>query len=84
MKTLTLDFYSDPGHGWLKVDIQDLKELSIADKISSYSYKKANTAYLEEDCDAYLFMETAKQKGWQIEVKDHYQENTPIRNYPRY
>ena len=39
-KTLSLQFYSDPGHGWLKTPIKLLEQLEIADQISPYSYVK--------------------------------------------
>ncbi|MDQ3099530.1 MAG: hypothetical protein M3Q44_07350 [bacterium] len=52
-------YFTDPGHGWLKVSIEELKSLGIADKVSSFSYVKGEFAYLEEDCDLPLFL-TAK------------------------
>ena len=81
MKTRKLTFYADPGHGWLEVDRSDLDALGIIDKVSRYSYSKGEKAYLEEDCDAGLFIETAKGNGWTINIQEIYQENTPIRNY---
>jgi len=84
MKTKKLTFHADPGHGWLEVEFSDLVELEIENKISAWSYVKADKVYLEEDCDAYLFMETAKGNGWTINIQEKYQENTPIRNYQRY
>ena len=48
----TYKFYCDPGHGWMAVKVQELHELGIMFKISSYSYLRGKTAYLEEDCDA--------------------------------
>ena len=81
MKTRKLTFYADPGHGWLEVDRSDLDALGIIDKVSRYSYAKGEKAYLEEDCDAGLFIETAKGNGWTINIQEMYQENTPIRNY---
>jgi hypothetical protein len=81
MKTRKLTFYADPAHGWLQVDRADLDTLGIGDKISPYSYSKGERVYLEEDCDAGLFIETAKGNGWTINIKEMYQENTPIRNY---
>ena len=81
MKTRKLTFYADPGHGGLEVDLLDCIDLDIADKISRYSYAKGEKAYLEEDCDAGLFIETAKNNGWTINIKEIYQEHTPIRNY---
>lgn len=77
-------FHSDPGHGWLAVKEKELIELNIAHKISSCSYHKGNTVYLEEDCDAGIFIEALKAKGIEFKHRDSYQEKTPIRSYPRY
>ncbi len=53
-------FYHDAGHGWLAVPIEEVRELNV--KISQYSYIKGETVYLEEDCDAPLFMKAYKEK----------------------
>ena len=72
-------FYHDPGHGWLAVPIEDIRDLGLVEKISGYSYpiKKGGVLfiYLEEDCDAHIFGEAAKAAGWELEVKEHYLEN---------
>jgi len=65
----TFNFYSDPGHGWVKVPIKLLDELSIRNKISSYSYVRGDFAYLEEDCDAAEFIGAIRARG--IEPKFH-------------
>lgn len=57
------DFISDPGHGWLKVPYKLLETLGIQNKISHYSYRTREDAYLEEDCDAPLFLDSAKGAG---------------------
>lgn len=81
MKTIT--FYTDPGHGWAAVAMQELFSLGIADKISPYSYRKGETAFLEEDCDFYTYMQAIK--GQPFEIKEHHTNNdSPIRNYRRY
>jgi len=49
-------FHSDAGHGWLEVPKSELKSLGIKDKISRYSYIDGDNAYLEEDCDASVFI----------------------------
>jgi hypothetical protein len=84
MKTRKLTFYADPDHGWLEVDRCDLDALGISDKVSKYSYTIGEKVYLEEDCDAGLFVETAKSNGWTINTQEIYQENLPIRNYQRF
>jgi len=63
-------FHSDPGHGWLQVKRQELKELGILDKISNYSYQKGDNVYLEEDCDYSLFVERMKELGRPFEIKE--------------
>lgn len=65
---ITYDFYSDPGHGWLHVKLDELVELGIADKITSYSYKRGNDVYLEEDCDMATFMDAMESKGVEIKL----------------
>lgn len=49
-------FHSDAGHSWLQVPKSELKELGIKDKISKCSYMEGDIAYLEEDCDATVFI----------------------------
>jgi hypothetical protein len=82
MKTKTYSFYNDPGHGWLAVKRKELVELGIIDKITEYSYQRGQTVYLEEDCDATLFVNayTAKH-GVKPVTKDIYHEHMPIRGY---
>jgi len=52
----------DAGHEWLAVKMNELVNLDIAHKISSYSYMKGGTAYLEGDCDAALFIDAYTAK----------------------
>jgi hypothetical protein len=78
-------FHTDPSHGWLEVDKDELSLLNIADKISSYSYKLGNKVFLEEDCDAGLFINALENKG----IKFTYtiiNSNTGsiVRTYKRY
>ena len=55
--------HSDPGHAWLAVKLSEIKMLGIETQISSYSYVKGKTAYLEEDCDAGKFIQAMRAKG---------------------
>ena len=57
------DFISDPGHGWLKVPRSEVNSLGIGPKVSSFSYEQGDYVYLEEDCDASLFVEAKKAKN---------------------
>lgn len=56
------DFYSDPSHGWLKVQRKKLAELGIEQQISGYSYQKGDAIYLEEDSDATKFIDAWEAK----------------------
>lgn len=82
-------FHFDAGHGWLEVDKTDLDLLGIADKISSCSYAKGNTVYLEEDCDLTLFAKTLEAKFPKFKL-DHNiidvdnGDSSVIRNLPSY
>ena len=69
MTELYYNYHTDPGHGWLEVGIDELLVLGIADKISPYSYMNKGKAYLEEDCDMALFMETMASKGVEVKLK---------------
>ena len=73
------NFYSDPGHAWLEVPLTEICHLNLADKISSHSYINRGFAYLEEDCDAPIFIKAAGLT--QENFEEIYQENTPIRCY---
>ena len=70
MATIKKYFHSDSGHGWLAVKRGEIEKLGITDKISTYSYQKGKTVYLEEDCDAQLFLGAMKAAGATVEVKE--------------
>jgi len=51
------NFYNDPGHGWLEVTTAQVAAVGL--KVSDFSrssYRRGNTLYLEEDCDAGRFL----------------------------
>jgi hypothetical protein len=82
---VTRKFYSDPRHAWLAVKTVELTELGIADKITNYSYTKGKTTYLEEDCDASVYMHAMSFHGNSVRVVEkHTDKNHPIRSYERY
>ena len=81
---IKLRYITDPGHGWLEVPKSLLVELAIQDKITDYSYQKGTMAYLEEDCDAYEFVQACKAQGINVEFDDVYEERTAIRHYQRF
>ena len=55
-----INYYASPSHGWIKVKIQDLYDLEILLDVSEYSFitQDQQEAYLEEDLDAGLFIES--------------------------
>ena len=59
-------FHSDNGHGWLQVSKNELVNLGIENSISRYSYRNKNDVFLEEDCDASLFVNAMENKGIKI------------------
>jgi hypothetical protein len=82
---ITTKFYSDAGHGWYAVKIKTLVALGIADKISSFSYMKGQTAYLEEDSDAAIFFNTCKKMFFSVvTVQQSHTGRSPIRSYAPY
>jgi len=77
--------YTDPGHGWIKVPVKLLKSLGIEGKISTYSYRLGEYAYLEEDSDASLFLESMSAAGEEFKfVTKHTNKQSKIRNYYPY
>jgi hypothetical protein len=71
----TYKFYSDPAHAWLAVKRKELIELGLENPISSYSYQRGDTVYLEEDQDATLFINTLKSLGKKPHEDFHVQGN---------
>ncbi|MDB5232033.1 MAG: hypothetical protein JWN76_2838 [Chitinophagaceae bacterium] len=62
LETFTLHY--DKVHGWLEVPYEMLTDLEVETKISKRSFRDGDTAYLEEDVDAPLFMDAyLKSKG---------------------
>jgi hypothetical protein len=86
MKQAEFKFYSDPGHGWMAVKRKMLDELGIKFTITHFSYQKGKTVYLEEDCDAGIFMKALReQRGLEIKIVEKSTDNrSPIRSYEPY
>ena len=70
MNTKKLTFHADPSHGWLEVDFADLDALHITP--SRYSYHSGTRAFLEEDCDAGLYLDAAKKQGWVVNITEKF------------
>lgn len=82
---IELRFHSDAGHGWLEVPMEIIKHLNLSKKISSYSYKKKDMAYLEEDSDAGICISAMKEHNYHFYIKNLPQQDpNPIRSYPRF
>ena len=82
---VTIKVYEDPGHAWGAVKRKVLFDLGIADKITSYSYQKGQTVYLEEDCDLFTLVGALRAKGNTVVFKEkHTNKYSPIRNYEHY
>ena len=85
-KTITLQMFSDPGHGWVRFPKARLQRLGIADKISTYSYERNGQAFLEEDCDLTVLITALKSQGYtDIKFKGGTSNrSSKIRSYCRY
>lgn len=86
IKKITLTVYTDPGHGWVKVDRSILKALGIEEQISHYSYQRNKACYLEEDCDAALLIKSLDARGVKVSFveKNCRDRQSKIRGYDRY
>lgn len=81
--TKTLDFYSDPAHGWLKVPSSELYDLEIA-QYMSYSFERGEFAYLEEDCAMPVYIAALNAQGYNVKFNFHESDrSSKIRNYDR-
>ena len=82
---MTFTIHTDPGHGWIEVPLTIIAELGIAKYTSSYSYTDGSNGYLEEDCDAWVFVRAfEKAHGARPDFVVKFKENTPSRNLPRF
>jgi len=75
-------FYYDPSHAWLKVPIEDVGKYNIKD-ISTYSYQDGSFCFLEEDCDAPLYINAVREAGHHLTITER-EDTIGIRNLPRY
>lgn len=85
MKRITLQVFTDPGHGWIKISLKHLNQLKLIDKVSTYSYINNNHAYLEEDCDASLLIKTLEENNVSYEFRyNHSNTSSKLRYYDSY
>tara|TARA_R100000656_G_scaffold65499_1_gene49908 strand:+ start:172 stop:429 length:258 start_codon:yes stop_codon:yes gene_type:complete len=71
MKEKIYNFHSDCGHGYLEVDVKELHDLGIYNEITHYSYINNQKVYLEEDCDASLFIEAWSAENDKESMEDN-------------
>jgi hypothetical protein len=54
-----LILFEGPGHSWLRVPLEELDALGIQDKISGFSHRDAQFAFLGEGKDIQVYLEAA-------------------------
>ena len=69
MKHLIFDFHQDGGHAWLKVSKKLFNKTNAnIEHISQFSYEDNNNYYLEQDCDATMYLNNLKDQGIKYSV----------------
>lgn len=81
----TFTFHTDPSHGWLEVRTSELFKVGLLPSdFSAYSYQQGNVVYLEEDCDAPMFIRSYEQHFGPISVVEKFNNYSHwIRKLPR-
>lgn len=79
MKTLILDYIQDPGHGWVALHRSRVREIEYTPTAYSYVSRDGSVYFLEEDCDAPRALALLKDKGYTVNLRSVYQQDTPIR-----
>lgn len=74
---MKITYHHDDAHGWLEVSLQQaLLVKTPLKQITGYSYVGLKgfspTLYLEEDCDAGVFLDAAAAAGKKVEVTHQY------------
>jgi len=70
-------FFETPGHGYLQVPLEFLRQLEIQHLISRYSYTAKNDAgdkvvFCEEDCDMAIVCTRMELDGIKFQIDDEY------------
>ena len=80
---MRITYHHDAGHGWYAVKRSLLSNAGVSNQISSFSYQRGNTVYLEEDSDAPKFFNAVDKS--KLEVKTgKFHSRSPIRSYEQY
>lgn len=84
-KTVTLNFYSTPSHGYLQVHKNLVSELNVEATNSSYSFYNAKLGlfYFEEDCDAPEVLNALRDAGYEVNIVEEYDARETIKSYKR-
>ena len=78
-------FVSDPGHGYLRVKLEDLVKYGVDKKISGFSFKSDRFAFLEEDLDMSTFLNALLDSGDTYDIKVSTTNNpASCRRLPRF
>lgn len=82
---MKLTFHADGGHAWLKVSNKNILKSGIKNEISRCSYMTNTHTYLEEDCDAELYLKYCELNGIEVELVQKYSnKSSSIRSYRPY
>jgi hypothetical protein len=82
---LSLIMRCDPAHAWLSVKRTIVERvIGTLTCITDCSYEQGKSLYLEEDCDAPLFLQMCAAQGIEVDIKFRYtNRRSPIRSYDR-
>lgn len=80
LKTIKVEYFSDPGHGWYKVSNRVLEQMDC--KLRLGGMMRGDFSYIEEDSFGYFHSE-CKEKGIDLKVKSRQPTDNPsrIRDY---
>jgi hypothetical protein len=75
-KQMPYTFHADAAHGWIEVPLDDIFAIGLTcEEFSQYSYREADTLYLEEDRDAEIFLVAYKKVKGESPKIIHLPEN---------
>jgi len=76
-----LIFFTDPGHGWLRVPYLETAGLGI----SRFSFTGQQWAYLEEDCDVAKYLDHLEEQDIEYNINNQNSDKSSfIRRLDRY
>ena len=72
---------TDPGHAWLRVPLADYTAVGIT--ASKFSYVDAEYVYLEEDCDAALYLDIYRDRSPEQPFREVHFDSVHAKGNPR-